>query len=435
MMPRVAVVGSGISGLSAAHALQGQAHITMFEADHRLGGHTNTVDVTLPGPHGLVTHGVDTGFLVFNEKTYPGLVALFETLNIATVASDMSFSAQVPLPNGRRLEWNGANLDSVFAQRRNLLSPRFWGMLRDIMRFNRLTTEMAERDQDHEWLIPLSRFLEKHRFGNAFIDHYLLPMLGCIWSCPTHQMLEFPVATLIRFCHNHGLLQVENRPQWYTVQGGAKHYVQAIAQNLDEVRLSTPVLRIDRDASGVTLHTAKGSERFDQVVIATHADQALKMLGDPSETEQRLLGAIRFERNRAVLHTDITLMPRSRKAWAAWNYERAGVERDASSVCLHYWLNRLQPLPFTPEVIVSLNPIRQPAPNLVLAEIDYEHPIFDVAAIQAQTQLHWLRSQPRTHFAGAWMGYGFHEDGLQSGFEAANGVLASLRRQWAVAAA
>ncbi len=434
-MPRVAVVGSGIAGLSAAHALQGQAQITLFEAAHRLGGHSHTVDVTLPGPQGLVTHGVDTGFLVFNERTYPGLIALFESLNIETAASDMSFSAQVPLASGRRLEWNGANLDAVFAQRRNLISPRFWGMLRDILRFNALATDMAKTHQDHEWLVPLSRFLEQHRFGDAFIDHYLLPMLGCIWSCPTHQMLEFPVATLIRFCHNHGLLQVENRPQWFTVVGGSRNYVNAIAQELDDVRLSCPVLRIERDATGVTLHTAHGKERFDQVVIAAHADQALAMLGDPSETESRLLGAIRFERNRAVLHTDVTLMPRAKKAWAAWNYERAGVDRDASSVCLHYWLNRLQPLPFTSDVFVSLNPIRQPAPNLVLAEIDYEHPIFDVHAIQAQSQLHWLKSQPRTHFAGAWMGYGFHEDGLQSGLQAADAVLQALRRNWAIAAA
>ena len=433
---KVAVVGSGISGLAAAHRLREHAHVTLFEANDYFGGHTHTVDITLPTPQGMTTWGVDTGFLVYNERTYPNLIALFAELGVVTAPTDMSFSVQVPsAQGGHAIEWSGTNLATVFAQKRNLVNPRFWGMLSDLLRFNRLCTQLALNQQDARMNQPLQAFLEEHRFGQAFRDWYFLPMLGCIWSCPTHQMLEFPVATLIRFCHNHGLLQVENRPLWFTVVGGSRNYVNAIAQELDDVRLSCPVLRIERDATGVTLHTAHGKERFDQVVIAAHADQALAMLGDPSETESRLLGAIRFERNRAVLHTDVTLMPRAKKAWAAWNYERAGVDRDASSVCLHYWLNRLQPLPFTSDVFVSLNPIRQPAPNLVLAEIDYEHPIFDVHAIQAQSQLHWLKSQPRTHFAGAWMGYGFHEDGLQSGLQAADAVLQALRRNWAIAAA
>ena len=428
MLPQIAVIGSGIAGLSAAHALKGHADVTLFEAHGRLGGHSHTVDVTLPGPQGLVTHGVDTGFLVFNEKTYPGLIGLFQSLDIPVAASDMSFSAQVPLANGRRLEWNGANLDSVFAQRSNLLRPRFWGMLRDILRFNDITTRMAQTQQDHEWLMPLSRFLQTHQFGPAFIDHYLLPMLGCIWSCPTEQMLEFPVATLIRFCHNHGLLQVNDRPQWFTVAGGSRQYVQAMARHIDHIHLNCPVQRIERDALGVTVTSCRGAERFDQVVLATHADQALRLLAQPSPQEQRVLGAFRFEHNRAVLHTDITQMPRSRKAWAAWNYERAGTERDASSVCLHYWINRLQPLPFVADVLVSLNPVRPVADNLILTEIDYEHPVFDVAAIQAQQELPSLRGAHRTHYAGAWMGYGFHEDGFQSGLQAAADVLSALAR-------
>ncbi len=242
MTQRIAIVGSGISGLSAAHHLQGRAHITLFEAGDYFGGHTHTVDVTLPTATGIQTHGVDTGFLVYNERTYPGLIALFKELQVATVKSDMSFSVQVPGAKGRRkLEWNGANLNTVFAQRSNLFKPRFLFMLRDVIRFNTLASALAERKQDHELAQPLRDFLQAHGFGDAFRDWYLLPMLGCIWSCPTDQMLAFPVATMIRFCHNHGLIQVNNRPQWFTVAGGARHYVDKILPGIPDKRLNTPV--------------------------------------------------------------------------------------------------------------------------------------------------------------------------------------------------
>jgi predicted NAD/FAD-binding protein len=430
MKPRIAIVGSGISGLSAAHHLFDQAEITLFEAGDYFGGHTHTVDVTLPTSTGLQTHGVDTGFLVYNERTYPGLIALFKELQVATVKSDMSFSVQVPQKNGQSaLEWNGASLNTVFAQRSNLLKPSFIKMLRDVIRFNTLATELAERNQDHELAQPLSGFLFSHKFSDAFRDWYLLPMLGCIWSCPTDQMLKFPVATMIRFCHNHGLIQVNNRPQWYTVAGGARHYVEKILANISDKRLNTPVLRIERDAHSVTLQTHHGAERFDKVILASHADQSLAMLAEPNPHEQATLGAIRYHPNRAVLHTDTSVMPKKKLAWAAWNYERAAHDSTESTrVCLHYWLNLLQPLPFTQDVIVSLNPVREIEPAHVIGEYEYAHPVFDLPAIQAQAQMSEIQGQQHTWYAGAWMGYGFHEDGFKAGRAAAQHLLASLAR-------
>lgn len=428
MKPRIAIVGSGISGLSAAHHLLGAADITLFEAGDYFGGHTHTVDVTLPTPTGMQTHGVDTGFLVYNERTYPGLIALFEELQVATVKSDMSFSVQVPNKNGKgALEWNGANLNTVFAQRSNLFKPSFLNMLRDVVRFNTLATELAERNQDHELAQPLSGFLFSHKFSDAFRDWYLLPMLGCIWSCPTDQMLKFPVATMIRFCHNHGLIQVNNRPQWYTVAGGARHYVEKILASIPDKRLNTPVQRIVRDAHSVSLQTHAGFERFDQVILASHADQSLAMLAEPSAQERATLGAIRYHPNRAVLHTDTSVMPQKKLAWAAWNYERAAHDSTESTrVCLHYWLNLLQPLPFSQDVIVSLNPVREIDPAHVIGEYDYAHPVFDLPAIQAQAQMQQLQGHQHTWFAGAWMGYGFHEDGFKAGRAAAQSLLARL---------
>jgi uncharacterized protein len=425
MRQRVAVIGSGIAGLSAAHHLNNHVDLSLFEAGSYFGGHTHTVDVTLPSPQGTVTHGVDTGFLVYNQRTYPGLISLFESLDIRTAASDMSFSVQAHWDDtGKVLEWNGANLNSVFAQRSNLLRPRFWGLLRDIMRFNQLATDLAQSGQADALTQPLQQFLDAHRFGSAFRQGYLLPMLGCIWSCPTTQMLQFPVATMVRFCDNHGLLQVNNRPPWFTVAGGAKHYVQAITDRISDKRLNTPVLGIARDEQGVQIRTAQGVERFDQVVLATHADQSLALLERPSIDEQALLGAIRFQANRAVLHTDTRVMPQRRLAWAAWNYQRTQDDSESARVCLHYWLNRLQPLPFKQDVIVSLNPASPIDPATILGSYDYDHPVFDLPAIAAQNQLPRLQGQQRTWYAGAWMRFGFHEDGYQAGLAAAKSLLA-----------
>jgi predicted NAD/FAD-binding protein len=425
MRQRVAVIGSGIAGLSAAHHLNQHVDLSLFEAGSYFGGHTHTVDVALPTAQGTVTHGVDTGFLVYNQRTYPGLIGLFESLNIRTAASDMSFSVQARWDDtGKVLEWNGANLNSVFAQRSNLLRPRFWGLLSDIMRFNQLATDLAKSAEADALAQPLQQFLDEHRFGTAFRQGYLLPMLGCIWSCPTTQMLQFPVATMVRFCDNHGLLQVNNRPPWFTVAGGAKHYVQAITEPIIDKRLNTPVLGIARDEQGVQVRTAQGVEHFDHVVLATHADQSLDLLERPSNDEQALLGAIRFQTNRAVLHTDTRVMPKRRLAWAAWNYQRTQDDSENARVCLHYWLNRLQPLPFKQDVIVSLNPASAIDPTTILGSYDYDHPVFDLPAIAAQSKLPRLQGQHRTWYAGAWMRYGFHEDGYQAGLAVAKGLLA-----------
>ncbi len=423
---KVAIVGSGISGLAAAHRLRPHAQITLFEAGDYFGGHTHTVDVTLPTPHGPQTRGVDTGFLVFNERTYPQLIALLAELQVETAPSDMSFSVQVPGARGAQpLEWSGSNLATVFAQKRNLASPRFLGMLTDLLRFNRLCTQLALDQEDARMAQPLADFLDEHRFGQAFRDWYFLPMLGCIWSCPTDQMLRFPVATMIRFCHNHGLLQVSNRPQWHTVVGGARHYVDKIIAGIADARLSSPVHAVERDAAGATVHTERGAERFDHVVLATHSDQALALLRQPTAQEAEVLGAIRYQPNRAVLHTDTSVLPQRRAAWAAWNYERAAEDsQESARVCLHYWLNRLQPLPFEQTLVESLNPVRPIARHKVLAEFDYSHPVFDLAAIAAQKRVPELQGRQHTWYCGAWTGYGFHEDGLKSGLAVAEELLA-----------
>ncbi|WP_066271686.1 NAD(P)/FAD-dependent oxidoreductase [Hydrogenophaga palleronii] len=429
---RVAIVGSGIAGLAAAHTLQGLADITLFEAGDYFGGHTHTVDVTLPDARGVdTTFGVDTGFLVLNERTYPNLLALLAALEVPIAPSDMSFSVQVPdgAGPGRALEWSGSDLSSVFAQRRNLANPRFLRMLADIVRFNRVVTRLAERGEDlrpdSPLLQPLGDFLRAQGFSDAFRDWYFLPMMGCIWSCPTDQMLAFPVATMVRFCHNHGLLQVTQRPQWYTVTGGARRYVQKITDRIADKRLATPVQKVLRDAQGVRVVTAGQVERFDAIVMACHSDQALRLLGEEaSAAERELLGAIRYQPNRAVLHTDASVLPENPRAWAAWNYARApSAPLESAQVCLHYLINRLQPLPVAQPVLVSLNPQREINPTQVLGEYAYEHPVFDLAAIRAQGMLPRLQGQQHTWFAGAWTGYGFHEDGLKSGLQAARALI------------
>ena len=425
---KIAVVGSGIAGLAAAHRLRGCAHVALFEAAPYFGGHTHTVDITLDTPQGRVTQGVDTGFLVFNERTYPNLIALFAELDVATARSDMSFSVQVPNAyRGGNLEWSGSTLSSVFAQRGNLLNPRFLRMLRDVMRFNRLATDLAQRNAEAELLQPLRDFLAQHQFSPEFTDWYFLPMLGCIWSCPTDQMLQFPVATMVRFCYNHGLIQITNRPQWWTVAGGARQYVEKIVQHIADKRLNTTVSRITRDGLGVHIRSNGQTEHFDKVVLACHSDQALALLGDASAAERRTLGAIRYQNNLAVLHTDTSVLPAKRRAWAAWNYERAtSADKNSAQVCLHYLINMLQPLPFSQSVVVSLNPVRPIDPALVHGRYDYSHPVFDVQAILAQQQLPALQGMQNTYFCGAWAGYGFHEDGLKSGLDVAARILKKL---------
>ena len=417
---KIAVVGSGISGLACAYQLAQSGHgVTLYEANDYFGGHTHTVDVTLDG----ITHGVDTGFLVFNHRTYPNLVRLFGELGVATVGTDMSFSVKLQHKE-RMLEWSGSSLNTVFAQRRNLLDKHFIRMLKDILRFNEHATALVEQPGSASTDLSLGDYLLRHDYSAAFRDWYLLPMAGCIWSCPTSQMLDFPLATFARFCHNHGLLQVMDRPKWHTVTGGARQYVDKMLRAIPDPRLGDPVRAVWRTNSGGTVRiridSSQGSELFDHVVLAGHSDQSLGLLKDISPAEKRILGAIGYQPNRAVLHTDASCLPRNRRTWSAWNYQsRGGGE---PQVCVHYLINKLQPLPFDTPVIVSLNPIDEPDPSSVIASYDYAHPVFDRAAIAAQKQLQQIQGKYKTWFAGAWTGYGFHEDGLKSGLAVAQAI-------------
>jgi predicted NAD/FAD-binding protein len=430
---KVAIVGSGISGLGCAHALLAErlhgVQVTLFEAEPRLGGHTNTVDVRLDG----IEHPVDTGFLVFNERTYPNLIRLFAELDVPTAKSDMSFAVSVPAGGGRRIEWAGTDLASVFAQRRNLASPRFLHMLADILRFNRQATRIAQ-GAEAAGEQALGEFLDRHRYGESFRRWYLLPMAAAIWSCPMRTMLGYPLATFVRFCHNHGLLQVNDRPQWHTVAGGARQYVRKIAARLPDLRLGTPVLEVRRNeaAGKVSVRSARGVEAFDHVVLACHSDQSAALLADADAAERGLLADARYQPNRAVLHTDPRLMPRLRAVWSSWNYMSNGAADPAVSVT--YLLNRLQPLPFATPLFASLNPIVEPAPGTVIAEFEYSHPIFDARMIEAQQRLADVQGRRRVWLAGAWTGYGFHEDGLKSGLAVAGALAALARRPQRLAA-
>jgi len=417
---RIAIVGAGIAGLGSAWLLHKQGHaVTLYEANDYLGGHTHTVDVTLDG----LTAPVDTGFLVFNDRTYPNLVALFDELGVVSVASEMSFSARI---DAAGLEWAGTSVASLFAKPSNALRPDFWRMLVDIARFNRETTALVARDALPA--ISLGAFLDDGRYGASFRDWYLLPMAAAIWSSPANEILSFPLPTFVRFCHNHGLLRLRDRPQWRTVEGGGREYVAKIVARLPDVRCGTPVRRIRRDASGVHVEAAGRSEHYDELVLACHSDQSRKLLADPTRGEARLLSAIRYQPNRVVLHTDISLLPRSRRAWAAWNYLAAEDREGSRSVAVSYLLNRLQPLPFATPVIVTLNPPFDPDPALTLREFEYSHPMFDAPALAAQAGFAALQGLRHTWYAGAWLGHGFHEDGLKS----AHAVAAGIARRSAV---
>jgi predicted NAD/FAD-binding protein len=431
---KVAIVGSGISGLGCAHALlaerQHGIQVTLFESEHRPGGHTNTVDVRLDG----IEHPVDTGFLVFNERTYPNLIRLFDELDVPTAKSDMSFAVSVPAGRGgRRLEWAGTDLNSVFAQRRNLASPSFLAMVADILRFNRQATRIARGEQAAEQQ-TLGEFLDRHRYGESFRRWYLLPMAAAIWSCPMRTMLAYPLAMFLRFCDNHGLLQVNDRPQWFTVAGGARQYVRKILSRLPDARLGLPVLEVTRNeaAGKVNVRTAQGVEAFDHVVLACHSDQSAALLADADAAERGLLGDVCYQPNRAVLHTDVRLMPRLRSVWSSWNYLSDG--GDEPNVSVTYLLNKLQPLPFSTPVLVSLNPLVEPEPAQVIAEFEYAHPIFDASAAAAQRRLPEIQGRRRVWLAGAWTGFGFHEDGLKSGLAVAKALGALARRPQRLAA-
>jgi predicted NAD/FAD-binding protein len=399
---RLAIIGGGVSGLVAAHLLARRHDVTVFEADGQPGGHVRTVAVETPqGPL-----AVDTGFIVFNDRTYPSFIRLLDRLGVASRDTEMSFSVRCDRTG---LEYNGTSLDGVFADRRHLVSPSFLGMLRDVLRFNREGADQAAR----AGATSVRGFLAAHRYGRGFRDHYLLPMGASIWSCPTGTFLDFPIAFVMTFFANHGLLQLRDRPTWKVVRGGSARYVDALlARTPADLRLAAPVHGLSRHADHVAVRSARGVERFDEVVLACHADQARDLLDDPSVDEDRLLGAFPYAPNTAVLHTDAGWLPRRRRAWASWNYRvPAG---DTALPAVTYHMNRLQHLEAARQYCVTLNPAAPIADGAEIARFTYTHPVFSAARIEAQAHHAALIRRSRTSYCGAYWGYGFHEDGVRS---------------------
>jgi predicted NAD/FAD-binding protein len=416
----VAVIGAGVAGLSAAWALSGARRVTLYEAEARLGGHSDTFDWD-----GV---GVDCGFIVYNERTYPNLTALFRHLGVETAASDMSFAVSIDEGD---FEYSGGNLRGLVAQAGNVLRPRYWSMLRDILRFFReAKIDLEIGDLDRGELGSLGEYLDARGYGKAFRDDYLYPMAAAIWSTPALQVADFPAANFIRFNRNHGLLDLTNRPVWRTVVGGSRNYVRKLAACVQEVRSAAPVRAVRRREDGVEVFDATGAARvYDDVVIAAHADDALGLIEAPTREETRLLGAFRYLDNAAILHTDASAMPKRRAAWSSWNYLSRGHGADRR-LTVSYWMNRLQPLGRRPDVFLSLNHDAIAA-DKVLRRASYRHPLFDAAAFAAQRELWSLQGRDGLWFCGAYFGFGFHEDGLQAGLAVAE-ALGGVRRPWRV---
>ena len=418
---RIAVVGSGISGLSCAWLLSQGHDVTLFEADDRLGGHSSTVDA--PSPQEPVA--VDTGFIVYNEANYPNLKALFAHLDVPTKPAMMSFAVSI---DDGAFEYCSQGLGALFAQKRNYASPRFWRMIGDLLRFQKQAPrDLAALERSGE---TLDAYLTRSGYGPLFREAHLLPQAAAIWSCTMGQMADYPAASFVRFYMNHNLLKVDLRPTWRTVDGGSRSYVKRLAEAFrGRIVTNAGITGVLRGLDGAALRFADGRlERFDAVVLATHSDQALKLLEAPSAEDRRLLGAIAYRPNHVILHRDTSLMPRRRKAWAAWTH--MGYSDRAGEGGVTYWMNELQSLP-GPPLFVSLNPAKSPDPALVLGEWDYEHPVFDAAAVAAQSELWSLQGRRNVWFAGAWFGSGFHEDGLQAGLAVAE-QLGGVRRPWDV---
>lgn len=413
---RLAVIGSGISGNACAWALSARHDVILYEKEPRAGGHSATVEVTYDGQR----MAVDTGFIVYNELNYPNLVALFQHLEVKTEASDMSFAVSV---GGGALEWSGTSIAALFAQKRNIVRPRFLRMIREILRFNREC--VADLDAGRLGGLSLGDYLASRGYGRGFRDDYVVPMGAAIWSTPDADLLAFPAASFVRFFRNHRLVDAD-RPVWRTVSGGSREYVQRLLAPLKaagRVRLGDPVVRVERTAERASVRTASGAvDDFDGVIFATHADETLGLLDAPTADERAILGAVRYLPNRVLLHRDPRLMPRRRAVWASWNYLRPTAGANPEGVSVTYWMNRLQNLDPTRPLFVTLNPAEEPDEALVFGRYTYEHPQFDAAAVAAQQRLPTIQGRNRSWFCGAWTGYGFHEDGLASGLAVAEGL-------------
>ena len=407
---KIAIIGSGISGLTAAYLLNRQHDISVFEASSWVGGHTHTVDVQVDGRH----YAIDTGFIVFNDWTYPNFIELLNQLGVTYQPTEMSFSVCDPASG---VEYNGNTLNSLFAQRRNLLSPPFWGMLRDILRFNREAVDDLQQQRIASDL-SLGSYLQQRGYGERFIQHYIVPMGAAIWSMSLADMLNFPLQFFLRFFKNHGLLSVTDRPQWQVIKGGSSSYVAPLSASFAErIRLQCPVQRVERDARGVTVHSSAGSERFDKVVFACHSNQALQLLAEPSATEQQILGALPYADNDVVLHTDTRLLPKRPLAWASWNYRLGGPTSQPAA--LTYNMNILQGLQSDTTFCVSLNQTAAIDPSKILARYTYAHPQYSLAGVAAQARWEELLGANHSYFCGAYWANGFHEDGVVSGLRVA----------------
>jgi len=410
-LKKIAVIGAGISGMGAAHMLAQSHHVTLIEAEHRLGGHARTI---IAGKRG--DQPVDTGFIVFNYANYPHLAALFAQLDVPVTKSNMSFAASL---NGGGMEYALNSLDTLFAQRKNLLNPRFLRMIRDILHFNKNALRLSQADPS----MTIAGLLQRLGTGDYFRDYYLLPFSGAIWSTPTQQIMDFPAHAMIRFFDNHALLSHTGQHQWYTVQGGSQSYVSRLeaalrAQGAD-IRLGAPVQAVRRHPAGVEVKLDGAEwENFDEVVFATHSDDSLRMLADPTAEERAALGAIAYQPNDIVLHADPTIMPKRRKVWASWNYTEQA-DKSLDRIDLTYWMNSLQPIPHDDPHFVTLNSTRPINEALIYDQVTLRHPVYDVAALAAQKQVQAFNGRNKTWFCGAWMKNGFHEDGLGSAVDVA----------------
>ncbi|UCJ18622.1 FAD-dependent oxidoreductase [Pseudomonas sp. MM211] len=414
---KIAIIGSGISGLTSAYLLARRHDISVFEASDWVGGHTHTVNVEVAGK----PYAIDTGFIVFNDWTYPNFIRLLNQLGVGYKATEMSFSVSDPVSG---VEYNGNNLNTLFAQRRNLLSPAFIGMVRDILRFNRAALD----DLQHNRLAPdttLGDYLKRGGYSQRFIHHYIVPMGAAIWSTSLSDMQAFPLQFFVRFFKNHGLLSVSDRPQWCVVEGGSSSYVAPLSASFKErIRLNCPVQRVERDSEGVTLHSSAGVERFDKVIFACHSDQALALLAQPSAAEQAILGDLPYSTNDVVLHTDTRLLPKRRLAWASWNYRLGGSEQRPAAVT--YDMNILQGIASDTTFCVSLNQTEAIDPSTILARYSYAHPQYSIAGIAAQARWEELQDSQHSYFCGAYWANGFHEDGVVSALRVASAFGESL---------